>query len=75
MTDAEFSARLGAEIKALREQAGLTQTELAARAAIHRNSVCRYECGEDIPAIVFVRVCVAMQAAPGMVLQRVMDGG
>ena len=43
---------IGDKIKALRKQAGMTQTELGIRLGVKKNAVSKWECGrvEDIPA-------------------------
>lgn len=43
---------LGEKIRALRKQAGWTQTELGQRLGVQKNAVSKWECGrvEDVPA-------------------------
>lgn len=52
--DVEFDldgARLGARLKALRLEAGLTQAELARRTGIHRPNIARVEAGRHTPSL------------------------
>jgi transcriptional regulator with XRE-family HTH domain len=70
-----FCAGLGAAIRARRLGAGLTQEQLAVKVGLHRNSVNRYEHGDDMPIMAFVRMCVALGTHAGDVLDEVMNGG
>jgi hypothetical protein len=42
---------------------------------LHRNSVARYEGGDDMPIMAFVRMCVALDTRAGTVLDEVLRGG
>lgn len=44
-------ARLGARLRALRQEAGLTQAELARRTGIHRPNIARVEAGRHTPSL------------------------
>jgi len=44
-------ARLGARLKELRKEAGLTQAELARRTGIHRPNIARVEAGRHSPSL------------------------
>ncbi|MBK6575373.1 MAG: helix-turn-helix transcriptional regulator [Sandaracinaceae bacterium] len=44
-------ARLGARLRALRLEAGLTQAELARRTGIHRPNIARVEAGRHTPSL------------------------
>lgn len=71
----QFCAALGAAIRARRLDKGLTQEQLAAKVGLHRNSVNRYEGGDDMPVMAFVRLCVALGTPAAEVLEEVMNGG
>jgi DNA-binding Xre family transcriptional regulator len=38
---------------------------------MHRNTLNRYEDGDDIPMLSFLRICAALQVYPGDVLRKV----
>jgi transcriptional regulator with XRE-family HTH domain len=67
----EFCRRMGAELRHFREQAGLSRQQLGDRTGIHRNSIERYERGADVPIMTFIRLCVAMGASCGEILDRI----
>jgi transcriptional regulator with XRE-family HTH domain len=72
ITQEEFQLALGEEIRRLRDRRRLTQRELAARAGIHYNSLCRYEAGADIPVVTFMRLCRALDTHMIQVLKKVL---
>lgn len=65
---------LGDEIKRLREARGLTQEELATRMGIHRNTIHRYEGGDDMPVMLLVRLIVELDADVSQVMGKVLKG-
>lgn len=55
------AAVLGTELQKARSAAGLTQEELAAKAAVSREYVSQLENGRKSPTVhVFIRICRAM---------------
>lgn len=60
LTQEGFQLALGDEIRRRREARGWSQRDLADKAGMHYNSVCRYEAGADIPVVTFMRLCVAL---------------
>jgi len=71
----QFCSALGAELRRIREAAGLSRQQLADRSGISRNSIERYEAGADMPVMTFIRLCVAMGASCGEILERVFRAG
>lgn len=65
---------LGDEIKRLREARGLTQEELATRMGVHRNTIHRYEGGDDMPVMLLVRLIVELDADVSQVMGKVLKG-
>jgi transcriptional regulator with XRE-family HTH domain len=72
MNQEEFQTQIGAEIRRLREAKAWTQQKLGAKVGIHRNTVARYETGDDIPVVVFLRMCTALGSHGKDVLERVL---
>lgn len=66
---------VGAEFRAMRERAGLTQGEVARRMCSHRPIVCRIERGTHTvsinTAIAYVSACDGEVARIGIVIDRV----
>jgi transcriptional regulator with XRE-family HTH domain len=54
-------------IRQLREDAGLTTTELAAKAGVSVQTLYRIERGEPVSRMYVARVCKALNVAPDMV--------
>ena len=71
----QFCTALGAELRRIRETAGLSRQQLADRSGIHRNSIERYEAGADMPVMTFIRLCVAMGESCAQTLERVFRNG
>jgi transcriptional regulator with XRE-family HTH domain len=71
LTPEEFCRRMGAELRRIREDAGLSRQQLGERTGIHRNSIERYERGADVPIMTFVRLCVAAGASCAEILDRI----
>lgn len=67
--------KLGHKLRALRRAAGLSQHELAEKTNLSRNTIYRYEAGSDIPALVFARICAALDANAGEILTEAVNGG
>lgn len=64
-----FAKRLGRNVVALRERAGISQEALAFRAAMHRTAVGKVERGETIPlADSLVRLAGALDCSPNDLL-------
>lgn len=63
--------RLGARIRSLRLQAGLTQAELARRTGIHRPNIARVEAGRHTPSL---ETLARLAAAIGVPTTRVLTG-
>jgi transcriptional regulator with XRE-family HTH domain len=68
----EFNIEVGEALTTLRRCARISQIEMGKRLGIHRNSVRRYERGEGISALLFVKVCEATQSEPGVILGKVL---
>lgn len=51
MTDEELAAIIGANVRAARTQAGLTQGDLAARTGIAVPHISRLEAGTHLPSV------------------------
>lgn len=76
ITAEEFKTQLGEEICRLRKAKKWTQIKLAGKVCIHRNTLARYEAGEDIPVILFLRLCLALGTHGKDVLDRILpDAG
>ena len=57
---------MGEKIKILREKAGLSQKQLAARLGIDQSAVARWESGENIPATNrIIPLAEALGCSPG----------
>jgi transcriptional regulator with XRE-family HTH domain len=69
MTD--LSTRFGANLKALRKSVGLSQDELADRAAIHRTQIWKFENGATSPSL---EALVKLAGALGADLNRLLAG-
>ncbi len=62
----------GAELRKLRERAGLSQEQLADKAGVHRTYVSLLERDKKSPTLeVFFRLSKALQIAPSKFLARV----
>jgi ribosome-binding protein aMBF1 (putative translation factor) len=58
---ARIAFELGAEVRALREQRGWSQTELARRAGMTQSAMARFEAGGTVPTLpVLERVAQAL---------------
>jgi transcriptional regulator with XRE-family HTH domain len=63
------------ELRKAREEAGLTQEALAARAGVTREYVSHLERDRQEPSLsVFVRLCEALGVRPPAMLERVLKG-
>lgn len=72
----QFQTELGAEIRRLREEKKWSQERLGAKIGIHRNTLARYEAGDDMPVMVFLRVCTALGSHGKDVLEKILpDAG
>jgi transcriptional regulator with XRE-family HTH domain len=69
MTD--LSTRFGANLKGLRKSVGLSQDELADRAAIHRTQIWKFENGSTSPSL---EALVKLAGALGTDLNRLLAG-
>jgi ribosome-binding protein aMBF1 (putative translation factor) len=59
---ARIAFELGAEVRALREQRGWSQTELANRAGMTQSAMARFEAGGTVPTLpVLERVAAALE--------------
>lgn len=59
----ELRAQLGYQIRRFRMLAGRSQEWLAEKAGIHRNSILRYEKGDEIPLTVFISIAQALEVS------------
>ena len=75
MTNDEYRAKLGQEIRRLRRAAGLNQEELANLAGLHRNSLGSYEAGKSIPSEVLFQLCRKLGTQPHIIIERILHGG
>ncbi len=63
------AARIGSRIAAARQEAGLTQDEIAVRAAIDSANVRSYESGRAMPSVhTLMRLAWALDVPPGELL-------
>lgn len=59
---ARIAYELGVEVRALREQRGWSQTELANRAGMTQSAMARFEAGGTVPTLpVLERIAVALE--------------
>jgi len=59
---ARLAFEFGAEVRALREQRGWSQTELARRAGMTQSAMARFEAGGTVPTLpVLERVATALE--------------
>ncbi len=66
-----MKSAFGTLLKDMREQSGLTQAELAAKARITRVHVGFLERGDRSPSLeVYVKLCRALQVAPSSLMER-----
>lgn len=77
MAPSAFCRYLGERIRAARESAGLSQSELARRASVHRVTLGRIESGEGLPSAETVaRIVRAIgPARSGPILAAIAEGG
>jgi len=69
---APLSGVIGAELKKIRVQAGMTQEELAARAKVTREYVSHLERGIYKPTVeVLIRLCAAMNTKAWKIIRRI----
>lgn len=62
---------VGSEIRKAREEAGLSQQELADKAKLHRTYINMIERGKKNPTMdVFFRLCAALGVAPSKMVAR-----
>ena len=52
--DADIGKRIGQRVKALRQQNGMTQAQLAALAGLKRPNIARLEVGAHVPSILLL---------------------
>ena len=63
--------RIGMEIRALREKAGLTQHELAKRLKKPQSFVAKYEGGERrVDVVEFITICRSLSADPARLIKK-----
>ncbi|RFO95326.1 XRE family transcriptional regulator [Rhodoferax lacus] len=61
---------LGAKIKRLRQEAGITQATLSQRSGLFRTHLSRIECGTANPTLTaIVAIAVALEVDPAMLLK------
>jgi HTH-type transcriptional regulator / antitoxin HipB len=59
---ARIAFELGTEVRALREQRGWSQTELASRAGMTQSAMARFEAGGTVPTLpVLERIASALE--------------
>lgn len=61
-------ARIGAELRRLRRQAGLSQAELAARAGVRRATISELETGERLPMVETLERIAAVLGVPAVLI-------
>ena len=61
---------LGAKIKRLRQEAGITQATLSQRSGLFRTHLSRIECGTANPTLTaIVAIAVALEVNPALLLK------
>ena len=66
---------VGKYLRKAREAAGLTQTELAEKADVHRTYVSMLERNEKSPTLeVFFRLCKALETPPSKLIAKIERG-
>lgn len=64
------AARIGTQLKAVRQELGLTQDEVAVRAGIDSANVRSYESGRAMPSVhTLMRLAWALDVPPGELLE------
>ena len=65
-----FNEVLGAKVKRLRQEAGMTQSVLAQRCGLFRTHLSRIECGTANPTLTaIVAIAHALEIQPALLLQ------
>lgn len=65
-TDAENQRRVGANVRAIRDERGWTQEDLAAKAGIHPTALSMVETGARSPKLdTLIRLAFALDVEPG----------
>jgi transcriptional regulator with XRE-family HTH domain len=73
MNDSEFNFALALQLKLLREQAQMSQEQLADKLSLHRNTIWKWERGEgQMPTITFLRLCALLDVNAGKVIDRIL---
>lgn len=69
MGSSHINEVLGAKIKQLRQEAGLTQASLSQRTGLFRTHLSRIECGTANPTLTaIVSIAKALEVQPGILL-------
>ena len=69
------SIMVGDELRRARNEAGLTQEQLASRAKLHPTYIGLLERNKRSPSLdVFLRLCAAMKIPPVTLLRRIVTG-
>ena len=70
MEDKELCVQIGKRIKKLREDAGISQQELAFRCGFETSNMCRIEAGKTNPTIITLyKISKALQVGLGKVVE------
>ncbi|MBQ3929484.1 MAG: helix-turn-helix transcriptional regulator [Paludibacteraceae bacterium] len=70
MEEKELCIRIGRNIKKLREEAGVSQQELAFRCGFETSNMCRIEAGKTNPTIITLyKISKALQVGLGKVVE------
>lgn len=72
MSTDEFNHALGHKLRELREEAELTQLQMALRLKVHPNTVANYERGQGMMMVVFIKACNVLKYQPSIVLAELM---
>ena len=65
----QINRKLGAELRRWRQKKRLTQTQLAKRARVHLNTVCKCESAQaGMQVRTLIQICAALKISPATIL-------
>ena len=66
--------KIGEWLKAKRELAGLSQTQLAAAMGCHKSFVSRFEAGQRLDIVEFTKIALSLKANPCEAVEICIEG-